>query len=126
MCSPRACTALGISTESSSQPLNLSLLSVASPVPAAGLDHCSPQPCPPEVVFHSYSPAGVCEVPLALRNRDKVSAGMWGFNTVLEGERDVIPVGHSTASSLLQHIHNKMPQHLGSAGWWKSSQGILT
>ncbi|XP_030812219.1 hydrocephalus-inducing protein homolog [Camarhynchus parvulus] len=42
-----------------------------SVTPAAGLDHSSPQPCPPEVMFHNYSPAEVCEVPLALRSRDE-------------------------------------------------------
>ncbi|XP_068058836.1 hydrocephalus-inducing protein homolog [Anomalospiza imberbis] len=38
----------------------------------SGLDHSSPQPCPPEMMFHSCTPGEVCEVPLALRNRDKV------------------------------------------------------
>ncbi|RMC08855.1 hypothetical protein DUI87_13849 [Hirundo rustica rustica] len=30
------------------------------------------QPCPPEVVFQNYSPGQVCEIPVLLRNRDKV------------------------------------------------------
>ncbi|KAL2300220.1 hypothetical protein Nmel_012186 [Mimus melanotis] len=39
---------------------------------AAGLDHRSLQPCPAEVVFQNYSSGEVCEMPVVLRNRDKV------------------------------------------------------
>uniref|UniRef100_A0A8U8B5N0 HYDIN/VesB/CFA65-like Ig-like domain-containing protein n=1 Tax=Geospiza parvula TaxID=87175 RepID=A0A8U8B5N0_GEOPR len=39
---------------------------------AAKPEQSSFQPCPPEVVFQNYSPGEVCEVPLLLRNRDKV------------------------------------------------------
>ncbi|XP_057890433.1 hydrocephalus-inducing protein homolog [Melospiza georgiana] len=39
---------------------------------AAAPEQRSFQPCPPEVVFQNYSPGEVCEVPLVLRNRDKV------------------------------------------------------
>nr|XP_054497043.1 hydrocephalus-inducing protein-like [Agelaius phoeniceus] len=39
---------------------------------AADPEQSSIQPCPPEVVFQNYSPNEVCEVPLVLRNRDKV------------------------------------------------------
>ncbi|XP_071296358.1 hydrocephalus-inducing protein homolog [Agelaius tricolor] len=39
---------------------------------AADPEQSSIQPCPPEVVFQNYSPNEVCEVPLILRNRDKV------------------------------------------------------
>ncbi|XP_066413817.1 hydrocephalus-inducing protein homolog [Molothrus aeneus] len=39
---------------------------------AADPEQSSIQPCPPEVVFQNYSPSEVCEVPLVLRNRDKV------------------------------------------------------
>ncbi|XP_016156554.1 PREDICTED: hydrocephalus-inducing protein homolog [Ficedula albicollis] len=42
-------------------------------ISAAGPDHSSIQPCPPEVVFQNYSSGEVCEVPVVLRNRDKVS-----------------------------------------------------
>uniref|UniRef100_U3JX52 HYDIN/VesB/CFA65-like Ig-like domain-containing protein n=1 Tax=Ficedula albicollis TaxID=59894 RepID=U3JX52_FICAL len=40
---------------------------------SSGPDHSSIQPCPPEVVFQNYSSGEVCEVPVVLRNRDKVS-----------------------------------------------------
>lgn len=46
---------------------------------AAAPEQRSFQPCPPEVVFQNYSPSEVCEVPLVLRNRDKVSAGTGGL-----------------------------------------------
>ncbi|XP_032925482.1 hydrocephalus-inducing protein homolog isoform X2 [Catharus ustulatus] len=39
---------------------------------AAGLDHSSLQPCPSEVVFQNYTPGELYEVPVVLRNRDKV------------------------------------------------------
>ena len=42
-------------------------------------------------------------MPLILRNEDKVSAGMWKFNPVLELESSVVRAVHSTASHLLQH-----------------------
>lgn len=44
------------------------------------------QPFPPEVVFQSYVPCEVYEVPLVLRNNDRVSAGLCGFNIVLGEE----------------------------------------
>ncbi|XP_039554354.1 hydrocephalus-inducing protein-like, partial [Passer montanus] len=39
---------------------------------AAEPEQSSFQPCPPEVVFQNYSPGEVYEVPVVLRNRDKV------------------------------------------------------
>ncbi|XP_058702211.1 hydrocephalus-inducing protein homolog [Poecile atricapillus] len=39
---------------------------------AADPEQSSFQPCPPEVVFQNYTPGEVCEVPLVLRNMDKV------------------------------------------------------
>ncbi|KAI1235520.1 Hydrocephalus-inducing protein, partial [Lamprotornis superbus] len=39
---------------------------------AAGLDHSSLQPFPEELVFQNYTPGEVCEMPVVLRNRDKV------------------------------------------------------
>ncbi|TRZ17353.1 hypothetical protein HGM15179_009768 [Zosterops borbonicus] len=39
---------------------------------AADPEQSSFQPCPPEVVFQNYTPGEVCEVPVLLRNRDKV------------------------------------------------------
>nr|XP_030138199.3 hydrocephalus-inducing protein homolog [Taeniopygia guttata]XP_030138200.3 hydrocephalus-inducing protein homolog [Taeniopygia guttata] len=41
---------------------------LSAPVP----EQSSFQPCPPEVVFQNYTPGEVCEVPVVLRNRDKV------------------------------------------------------
>lgn len=42
------------------------------------------QPFPSEVVFQSYVPCEVYEVPLVLRNNDTVSAGLRVSNAVLE------------------------------------------
>ncbi|XP_066183426.1 hydrocephalus-inducing protein homolog [Sylvia atricapilla] len=39
---------------------------------AADPEQSSFQPCPPEVVFQNYTPGEVCEMPVLLRNRDKV------------------------------------------------------
>jgi len=55
------------------------------------------------VVFQSYVPYEVYEVPLILRNKDKVSAVMRRFTTVLEEENSVIHVVYSIARYLLQH-----------------------
>ncbi|CAN8186584.1 unnamed protein product [Coccothraustes coccothraustes] len=41
-------------------------------VSAADPEQSSFQPCPPEVVFQNYSPGEVCEMPVVLRNRDRV------------------------------------------------------
>ena len=47
-------------------------------------------------------------MPLILRNVDKVSAGMWKFNPVLELESSVIRAVHSVASRLLQHSASRI------------------
>lgn len=63
--------------DSSSQQLNLSLLSVLYlQFSAVDLEQSLFQPFPSEVVFQRYVPCKVYEVPLILRNIDKVSAGM--------------------------------------------------
>lgn len=64
----------------------LPALSCLLQVSAAGPKQSSLQPCPPEVVFQNYTPGEVYEVPVVLRNRDKVSAGTWRFNTAGRGE----------------------------------------
>lgn len=40
------------------------------------------QPFPSEVVFQNYAPCEIYEVPLILRNNDKVSAITWTFNSL--------------------------------------------
>lgn len=80
---------------------------------AVDLEQSLFQPFPSEVVFQSYVPCEVYEVPLILRNNDKVSAWIWRFNSVLEEESGVI------------HPRIKF-HHLYFAGWWKSSHtGLL-
>ncbi|XP_077642560.1 hydrocephalus-inducing protein homolog [Lonchura striata] len=48
------------------------LLARAKKLSAADPQQSSFQLCPPEVVFQNYTPGEVCEVPVVLRNRDKV------------------------------------------------------
>lgn len=47
-------------------------------------------------------------MPLVLRNNDKVSAGTWRFNAVLEEESSVIHVVYSIASYLLLHSTSRI------------------
>lgn len=56
------------------------------------LDQTLFQPFPSEVVFQSYIPCEVYEVPLVLRNNDRVSAGLCGFKTVLGEESGTVHV----------------------------------
>lgn len=73
---------------------------------AVDLEQSLFQPFPSEVVFQSYVPCEVYEVPLILRNNDKVSAWIWRFNSVLEEESSVIHV-YRVASYLLHHSTSK-------------------
>jgi len=70
---------------------------------AVDLEQSSFQPFPSEVVIQNYVPYEVYEVPLILRNKDKVSAATRRFTAVLEEENSVIHVVYSTARYLLQH-----------------------
>lgn len=74
---------------------------------AVDLEQSLFQPFPSEVVFQSYVPCEVYEVPLILRNNDKVSAWIWRFNSVLEEESSVIHVVYRVASYLLHHSTSK-------------------
>uniref|UniRef100_A0A8C0ZHX8 HYDIN/VesB/CFA65-like Ig-like domain-containing protein n=1 Tax=Cyanistes caeruleus TaxID=156563 RepID=A0A8C0ZHX8_CYACU len=49
---------------------------------------------PSELVFENFVAHEVSEMELALTNKDKVSAGMWSFNAVLEEGSGVIPIGY--------------------------------
>lgn len=66
------------------------------------------QPFPSEVVFENYVPRQFYIATLALRNRDRVRAGLRWLNTGLEGESSGILVVCSRASYLLQHSASRM------------------
>lgn len=75
---------------------------------AADLDKSLFQPFPSEVVFQNYLPCEVYEVPLILRNKDKVSAGTWRFNTMVEEESSGIHTLYNIVSYLLQHSTSRI------------------
>lgn len=104
-----------------SSSLSLSLLSVLYlQFSAVDLEQSLFQPFPSEVVFQRYVPCKVYEVPLILRNNDKVSAGMWRFNIVLEGESNTIILPSCIKCNLLQ-LGTSRIKCLYFARWWKSS-----
>uniref|UniRef100_A0A663MUA9 HYDIN/VesB/CFA65-like Ig-like domain-containing protein n=1 Tax=Athene cunicularia TaxID=194338 RepID=A0A663MUA9_ATHCN len=76
---------------------------------AVDLDQSLLQPFPSEVVFQNYVPFEVYEVPLILRNTDKVSAGMQRFNTVLGEQCNSCGLQHNKLSAAAQHIQNNIP-----------------
>lgn len=91
---------------------------------AVDLDQSLFQPFPSEVVFQSYVPCEVYEVPLVLRNNDMVSVGPWRLN----GGRAKYSTGtqHSKFPAAAQHAQNNT-SHLHFVRVWKSSHvvGIL-
>lgn len=91
---------------------------------AVDLDQSLFQPFPSEVVFQSYVPCEVYEVPLVLRNNDMVSVGPWRFN----GGRAKYSSGtqHSKFPAVVKHAQNNT-SHLHFMRVWKSSRvvGIL-
>ncbi|OWK61708.1 Hydrocephalus-inducing [Lonchura striata] len=95
-------------------------------VPAVALDHSSPQPYPPEMMFHNYTPGEVCGVPLALRNRDKDY-----FHQLLcttEREEFIVPVWAIDARAildfpgLLDFSLSGQVQHPEDSAGWKPGQ----